>query len=311
MSANLIKHTKKSEKHKMEDSYFRAQVAFELHEKAIRIVRSAHPDDQENAMKIAERLKRQAIRLGECGNRIMLIQCSKCKQHYVVPKRCESRVCPICCKKFGNRVWHRLAKLVKDLQPKQRRRLSHVVLTLKRIPGRLPTPDDMERIMGSVKKLCHDLWPKSSGCGVISVLEVGKKLNLHVHMITYGFYINKEHLSRQWKKLTLDSDIVYIREVRSPLKMVGYLVKYLIKPPPLEDPADVAHYLYLISGVRRVRALGIFYNCKLCGKEKMLCIMCEEGSLTRGLFDPNEYIPSDAMTFQEARFLKMVFNAGY
>jgi hypothetical protein len=87
-------------------------------------------------------------------------------------------------------------------------------------------------------------------------------------------------LSTRWNKITGDSRVVDIRQVKGePKRALNYTFKYIAKAAAFDEPVDYATYLAALSGIRRVHSFGIFFNfkvnetesepsvCPKCGKE--------------------------------------------
>lgn len=127
------------------------------------------------------------------------------------------------------------------------------------------------------------------GAGFMSTIELGhNNNNLHIHALVYGPFIPIRRLVEDWKKLTGDSFIVDIRTVKNVSQAVYYVMKYITKPPVSDSYSDVADYLEMIKGSRRLRAGGIFFNrIKKLKVEKLpcVCVLCGRGLDNIGIFD--------------------------
>ncbi len=137
----------------------------------------------------------------------------------------------------------------------------------------------------------------------MAVLETGSGFNLHVHAIVYGHFVPQDQISRLWHELTGDSHVVWINQIRNPRQAVNYLLKYITKPPKLKNPEDLAHYLSILVGMRRVRTWGIFYGCSVAKKEECPCPLCA-GKLHYHGTDYGRCIPAHAVFFEEVVSLK-------
>ena len=247
-------------------------------------------------------LRRQANRLEICGLRYAITVCGQCYQPLLGPQRCECRICDSCAKKYAGRVWHRMADLAKTLQPKDGKQLMLLTLTKKTHPLYWPTSSEARLLFRQARKLINKLYPKRDGCGAFAVMEVGSNHNLHIHALVYGRFVYQEAISALWLKLTGDSDIVHIEAARNPKQGVSYLLKYVTKPKKDADTKELARYLNLLIGVRRIHTYGVFYNYSLLKKAGTRCPLCN-GKLRLSGFDPGPYVPVNALFFEEA--LKM------
>ena len=248
-------------------------------------------------------LKRQADRFETCGLQYTMIGCKDCRQVFFGPKRCETRICESCAKKYGARVRSKQIKLAKRLNPNNGRRLMFLTLTKKSHPNFRPQASGVREIFKCTKKLINKLWPNKKGCGALVVLEVGSNNNLHIHALVYGYYVPQEYISKLWLKITGDSSVVFIKEVRGARKCINYLLKYITKPPKYEDYEKTAYYLDMMLGVRRIRTYGIFYNYPISKKDTCPCPICN-GKLKFIGFDEGRKIPINALFFVEAYEMK-------
>ena len=244
-------------------------------------------------------LRRQADRLEVCGHEYTVLRCSGCKRAIVGPRRCECRVCPDCARKYAACVRSRQQELFKTIRITKTHRFAFLTLTKKTYRGYRPTSKQARTVHKHVRKLLNTLWPKRSGCGAFSVLEVGKDWNLHVHILLYGHYVPQSQISSLWEELTGDSKIVDIRTVRKTRTALNYLLKYVTKPPNSEDPKETAYYVDLLIGLRRIHTFGIFYGRRLATRPSCPCPLCG-GKLKLSRFDPGPIVPENALFFAEA-----------
>jgi len=154
-------------------------------------------------------------------------------------------------------------------------------------------------LFSDTRELINQLYPKSKGCGAVGVLEVGSGFNLHIHLLVYGHFVSQPQISKLWLQVTGTSQVVDIRAVRSPKKSTRYLLKYLGKPSALTDPIQIAQYLDMITGLRRIHTYGIFYNEKLFSPRGCPCPLCG-GDLSFSAMDGGLGVPADALFFSEA-----------
>jgi hypothetical protein len=238
-----------------------------------------------------------------------------------VPLHCDLRVCPECARRRSRhvaRVYSAVLRRVVDRLPTHLRlgrgwrpkslpadtpagRNWRLVTLTRRNPGGYD-PERLRAQVRDTRRLATELWrdtwgshraervtAAAAGVGAVFGLEVSPFTSaggggmVHVHMLVYGHYWPQDDLSRRWLKLTGDSHIVDIRQVRiSPRKLAklkaegirptadhvlraGVLecLKYATKPPTgdsLEDARAVAAIEYAYAGTRRLGTLGIFYN---------------------------------------------------
>lgn len=250
--------------------------------------------------KKADRLLRLAFRFRYCCYEYLLLTCRSCGQRYIGQARCECRICPECSRKHYYRIKERLYQMLKTLTCIGTKRIMLLTLTLRATGGDKLASSDVKRLFRCVRKLVKTLYPKEDGCGAVGVFEMGNNNNIHVHLIVYGDYVPQRQISKEWHRITGDSYIVDIRQVKQRKKQVNYILKYIYKPYKGNDPKDVARYLDIITGVRRVHTYGILYNLKCTEDYRVLCLFCG-GQLGFARTDGGLEIPIDALFFGEAR----------
>lgn len=219
-------------------------------------------------------LRKQAFRYRDCGMHYVYLSCSDCKQAYLGPFRCELRICSTCARKYANRIRQKQSALIKELTPRHGRRLMFLTATKKTKGSSIPTNAELKLAFKEFRKLVNKLYPGKSGCGAFASLEIGKGNNVHIHAIVYGYFVPQKKISELWLEITNDSQVVFITEVRSPIKCLNYLLKYISKPPEFDTPDEMAAYLDSIAGLRRIHTYGVFYNYPFGKKETFLCQLC-------------------------------------
>jgi len=244
-------------------------------------------------------LIRQADRYESCRTNYTKIECSSCGQLLIGSQRCETRICESCSKKYAARIRQKQMKIAKNLQPMNGRRPMFLTLTKKTHPLYRPNTTDARHLFANARKLINTYWPRKEGCGALAVLEIGSQSNLHIHALVYGYYVPQDAISKLWHKLTGDSHIVHIKEIRGTRTHLNYLLKYISKPPKFKHPKQTADYLDLMLGLRRIRTYGIFYNYPLARKDSCPCPFCA-GKLRFLGFEPGTRIRKNALFFEEA-----------
>lgn len=236
----------------------------------------------------------EAINYEDCGTKGLVFKCMNPCHDYrgYVPLRCDLRICPNCGERFASKIFVKYVNPIKFRLSHPKKTYSLKFLTLTKVyEGKFQNSEEfrkeMKKFNKNVRIVMNKLFPKSSNSGGISVLEVGKNFNIHAHIVVYGRYYPQNYLSKFWKKVTRDSFIVDIRRVKGKTHSVlGYLIKYIVKPCNFNDASDYAVYLKALKSVRRVHSFGIFYNTKLPEKDKfMRCPYCDN----RLVFDAKFY----------------------
>jgi hypothetical protein len=223
-----------------------------------------------------------------------------------IPCRCDSKVCENCCRRQGKRVRRRYSKPVRASLANPRRGYSLKLLTVTRaLPETfdgftfpINCDDDRldrgrnlyEKTFQAFHGLVNYCFPKSKGCGVLAVLEPHASLSPHIHAIVYGPYVPQETLSCAWQALTGDSFIVDIRQIRNVSDALEYVFKYVSKPPTnLRNADDMAVYVAITRGMRRLHSYGVWYNT---GKVEHIRIGCPTCSQPVSL-DKDYYFKND------------------
>jgi len=132
-----------------------------------------------------------------------------------------------------------------------------------------------ERTFKAFRALVNFCFPKAKGCGVLAVLEPQVSLSPHIHAIVYGPYIPQRVLSSAWQALTGNSYIVDIRQIHNVGDALEYVFKYVSKPPSnLRSADDVAVYVAITRGFRRLHSYGIWYNIGKVDRHSVGCPEC-------------------------------------
>ncbi len=229
-------------------------------------------------------LSHQAFRLESCASKYNTFRCRNIADHTASQKHdiaflycCEQRICDRCCMKRGNVVREKVIDILKHRNKTRTNKFSLLTLTKNMSNVRYLSPSEVKRFNKHVRKLINELFPKSDDCGALAVLEFGKKLNIHAHIIVYGPYYPQSYISRKWKEITGDSYIVDIRAIRDHKVVANYLVKYIAKSPKFDNLKFYSAYLKAITGVRRLHRYGIFYGFKAGEVESIKCPYCGGG----------------------------------
>ena len=96
-------------------------------------------------------------------------------------------------------------------------------------------------------------------------------MNIHVHAVVAGRYLPQPVLSKKAKEI-LGKPVVWIS--RAAPRKLGYLVKYISKPPRFPTARDYIRYLRLMHRFRRVRSRGEFYGAREDRPCLLLCRRC-------------------------------------
>lgn len=225
-----------------------------------------------------EGLVNEATRLCECGQKFNIFHCESEKYHeeilFAFPFRCELRICPNCCKKRASKLHREILEIIKKIDKTKTHKFAMLTVTLNMSKGRLLSSDRLRDFNKKVRKLINTLYPKVDGCGALAVLEIGKRFNIHAHILVYGPYVSQREISARWLKITGDSYIVDIRALHNQKQATSYLLKYIAKPPEFGKLEHYAIFLKALKGVRRLHRYGILYGFRVGKKKSLLCPYC-------------------------------------
>ena len=118
------------------------------------------------------------------------------------------------------------------------------------------------------------LWTKAIKGGM-AVYEIKRNRetghwNVHVHALTHGRYLDQPALKREWHRITGDSFIVDVREVKDPSKGAEYVAKYATKAfdhSVTSTPEGLVEAIRALAGKRLVVTFGTWRGFALTAVE--------------------------------------------
>lgn len=175
-----------------------------------------------------------------CGHSAFVARSQADPEKYaIMSSRCHDRWCTACGRERSYRVKAGLMRLLKTVKAARL-----VTLTIRSQAGE-PLTDCLDRLhdaFGVLRK--HKLWQccVRGSCAIIEIKFNAERRSWHAHyhVITSGKYIQQAELSRVWKSITGDSQIVDVRLVRNEDQLAKYVTKYLSKPFSREVLFDAA-----------------------------------------------------------------------
>jgi hypothetical protein len=138
----------------------------------------------------------------------------------------------------------------------------------------LPLAATIKRLLRCFKELRKTEWWKGLVTGGMWFLEckLGKNSQWwhpHLHVLAQGDrWISQQALANEWHKITGDSFIVDIREVKDPQQRAWYVTKYATKPcdaTVIRNPERLAEFMTAIKGQRLYQSFG---ECTGFGQEE-------------------------------------------
>lgn len=250
-----------------------------------------------------------------CSDLFAVLECADCGKRKAIFTGCGLRICPECSKRRAKKLYKKYLRIFKALSSLGV--LSLLTLTVRNSPT---IEEGLIKLMEGWRKLKRRKYFLKRVKGGILVVEVklGKdgRWNLHAHLLiihryfgvpnpdeikslviperlkkTKGIKSNsdllKPHkglgqviLSILWENITGDY-VVDIRKVRSIKKGLGYVVKYLLKPPKFESPE---HYVEWLEAFWK-QPLLIPFGCVRNygdGEESYhpICLLCGSSNFT-------------------------------
>ncbi|MBA7613772.1 hypothetical protein ES703_21028 [subsurface metagenome] len=242
-----------------------------------------------------------------CRQNFVHLQCGNCNQDYFAPIGCHLRTCPTCAKEYGDRIFREVWGVANKLPITNTHKLRLITLGY-------GTKKGMRGGMEEAKKALNKIWrshlrprlnpgetPRKYGvAGVFAAIEFGTKNNsVHIHLLYYGPYVNRQKFQKIWKRLT-GSWYVDVRLCRG-ARGVREVVKYISKGITGND-----HKAYEIEkaleGQRRIMSYGVFYNRHTKLKEEAYHFTCPYCGSTwwtyQGVIEKDPFIPEEIHRFR-------------
>lgn len=207
---------------------------------------------------IDDRLRSRSERIARCGMAPMLVLSAKGRVN-VSPGYCRDRMCPTCQGRRSREVAARCTDLTVRMDAPR-----FMTLTLRAV-GR-PLFLTIAALTASFKVLRETTEWKRHVRGGVYVIEVtrgadGGHWHAHVHVICDGEFWHQRDISRVWKRVTGDSEIVDIRAVHSRAAAANYVAKYVSKPTGQASWTDteLCEFADAMHGRRMVHTFGCSY----------------------------------------------------
>lgn len=169
-------------------------------------------------------------------------------------------MCLTCQRQRSMRVASRVAEALKG-----KGRIRMVTLTL-RDDGQ-PLRLRVLRIQAAFRLLRRSRVWKGSVSGAVTVLEVtrgreGGHWHVHLHCLCTGGYMAHAQLRTEWQRVTKDSFVVEIHEIRDVVQASRYVAKYVAKGSEVHTwtAKEITEYALAMKGIRLVSTSGILHN---------------------------------------------------
>lgn len=209
----------------------------------------------------------QLIAFAACGSNPWLVQSASDPDQFKVHwNTCHSRWCVPC---NGTRAHTIAANLERQIAEDF---YYFATLTLKH--SSTPLRAQIDRIYASFRVLRATPFWKTRITGGGAILEIkhstrSKQWHPHLHICCRGKNLSQFPLSDAWFRVTGDSFIVDVDEIRSKRDVARYVTKYVTKPIPFgiyTDPGLLVELIQACKGRRTVLTFGDWRGIRLCQK---------------------------------------------
>jgi len=211
-----------------------------------------------------------------------LVYCASCSSTFVVYGNCGNRYCGICRFKNYLRLLHGYSRLVSEKKPNKL-----ITLTIKNQP--ILTREWVYSIKKAFSKLLRLVYYKKKirgGIYCVECINKGKGWNLHLHSLCCADHIPRSKLSSDWCRITGDSYICDVLDVISPVTAFSYILKDLLKQPPLHG--HYQEYQEVFKRFRFVSKFGDWYNIPPEPPKKGVCPNCGSDDIMSEFFIDRE-----------------------
>jgi hypothetical protein len=231
----------------------------------------------------------------KCGRQFLTLHCLNCGFEKAIFSGSRDRTCPACSYEIYRQQRKKFEPILKKC-----RNLKMVTLTIKPVPKQ--SPEFVRQIFGYLARLLHRKKYAKSWKGILGVIECKKTdkglFYYHLHLLINGNFVLQSQLSRDWKEIS-GFPIVWIEAVRSPIRAIRYVLKYLMKGSKGFTKNDVEDFKASMKHVRFVHTYGgfygenylkaphVYYPCPVCGS--LRCWVVVEFCDTVDLFENVPY----------------------
>jgi hypothetical protein len=164
--------------------------------------------------------------------------------------------------------------------------------------GRMLSPQEVRLFNKLIRRWMYSLGLPRGKWGLLLCDEFGgHNTNLHAHGVYVGPWVPQRVLSERWREVCAGtvfegSYIVSIKRARSFVHALAHALKYPGKYVSASDPERLAELEAAFHRVRRVHALGAFYNAAPDepGDDEAgdgdVCPECGSAMIKRGSWEP-------------------------
>lgn len=199
------------------------------------------------------------FRLNSCRTGAFFVRNCETGQIRVASQSCKLRHCPLCTKsktlviKQNVTAWLKFAKYPKLL-----------TFTLKHSDENLRS--QIDRLYESFKEIRRLKILKKKCRGGIWFFQVKKSktdglFHPHLHCLISGSFIPQREIARKWLKITGDSQVVDIRQIKSPETAARHVSRYAAKPCSLKH-LSLDECIELAEALEKRRLCGTWGICR-------------------------------------------------
>lgn len=198
-------------------------------------------------------------RFRNCGTRTWIKIDEETGRYVFTSETCKLRICPACRRRIQRAGSDRIAAMLTGLQKDQ---WQLITLTLRH--SKRPLPDQLTFLRRSFRRLRQrKLWTDAVQHGY-AVLEIARNVERdewhpHLHVVARTNFIDYKRLRNAWRAITIGSDQVNCKKIKSATRAADYVAKYLGKPPDnslFSNPDRLAEYYRALQSSRLMIPFG-------------------------------------------------------
>jgi hypothetical protein len=206
------------------------------------------------------------FRMEHCHTKSCYFSCRECHALKVVPASCNNKLCPLCSRIRKRRILGKYGSIIRKMKnPK--------LITFTSLPLIVFYPDVVSKFKSDAYAVVKKFFKQPIPNG-FSVIEFGNKtMMLHAHFVVDDpRYVPQFKLSEAWHKRT-GAIVVDIRRC-TPKMAMGYVLKYVIKPPVFDNTDKFVYYYQITLGRRRFSTYGKLFSIDEGEKKRMGVLFC-------------------------------------
>lgn len=202
----------------------------------------------------------------QCGSCCTVEFSDTAKRHRVRCNTCKCRHCEPCMRQRANRLAANLKQRLVDIPNGDYR---FITLTLKH--SHKPLAEQIKRLFACFRRLrAQPVWRDSQkgGCHILEVkwISQSREWHPHLHCVMDGGFMQKSELVAAWHKVTGDSFIVDIQQLKTFKDAAHYLCKYVSKGTSGDvwnDRDASQEWITAVKGVRICATTGTWRGYQL------------------------------------------------